>query len=329
VIHPRDHDLVIGTHGRAIYVLDDIRPLRALAENPVLLTAPVHLFDPPPAYLRGVSAVDGYHFAADALFQGEARAPGAILTYSVAQGDDGRVASIEVLDTTGEVIRTLEGPAETGLNRVGWDLRETSPLSDQAGGGRFRPTGLEVLPGTYEIRVGVAGVESSNRLEVLPDPRVDIPLTERIQKRNAVQEGLALLRTLQDLQEGLQTLTDGLDRVGALLEERRDQEAQGLRVLADSVRAEAVRIEEALAQVNRNSRSIFSLAATRDAPTESDRITLAQTGDRLDRVASRFNAFLAGRVGEFRRAVEGAGIGAFPELRPIPRRPGGSGGPGG
>lgn len=327
VIHPRDHDLVIGTHGRAIYVLDDIRPLRALAETPGLMAIPVHVYDPPPAYLRGVSAVDGYHFAADAIFRGETRTPGAVLTYSVAQGSDGGVASIEVLDASGEVIRTLEGPTGTGLNRVVWDLRETSPFRGQAGGGRFRPTGLEVLPGTYEIRVRVAGSESSNRLEVLPDPRVDIPLAERIQKRNAVQEGLTLLRTLQDLRDGLQSVADGLDRVETLLEERRDQEAQGIRALADSIRAEAVRIDESLAQVNRNSRTISSMAATRDAPTESERITLARTGEGLDRVASRFNAFLAGRVGEFRRAVEGAGIGAFPELRSIPRRTGGSSGP--
>jgi hypothetical protein len=323
VIHPRDYDLVIGTHGRAIYVLDDIRPLRALAETPGLLAAPVYLFDPPPAYLRGTSAVDGYHFAGDAMFQGETRAPGAMLTYSVSQGDDGRVANIEVLDASGEVIRTLEGPTETGLNRVIWDLRETSTSSGERRGGRFRPTGLEVLPGTYEIRVRVGEAESSNRLEVLPDPRVEISLADRIQKRNAVREGLGLARTLQDLRERLQSLTDGLDRVEEFLEGRQDPEAQGVRAQADSLRGETVRINEGVAEVNRSSRVIFSMASTRDAPTEAERITLARTGERLDRIVSRFNAFLGGQVGEFRRALEAARIGAFPDLRPIPRGPGG------
>jgi len=323
VIHPRDHDLVIGTHGRAIYVLDDIRPLRALAENPGLLTTPVHLYDPPPAYLRGESAVDGYHFAADAIFRGETRAPGAILTYSVGPGGDGRTATIDILDSSGEVVRSLDGPAETGINRVVWDLRETNPFPVQAGGGRFGPTGLEVLPGTFEIRVRVPGAESSNRLEVLPDPRVDIPLAERILKRNAIQEGMNLLGDLQELRERLQSVTDGLSRVETALRERQDEEARQLRALADSIRAEVGRIEETLSQVSRKSRSIRSIASTRDAPTESDRIHLSQTGESLDGVLSRFNAFLSGQIGEFRRAVEGAGIGAFPDLRPIPRRPGG------
>ena len=351
VIHPRDHDLVIGTHGRAIYVLDDIRPLRALAETPGLLTTPVHLYDPPPAYLRGTSAVDGYHFAADAMFQGETRAPGAMLTYSVSesvsQGDGGavgdgavgggavgggvmggrgvggdRVADIEVSDASGKVIRTLEGPAETGLNRVIWDLRETSTSSGEGRGGRFRPTGLEVLPGTYEIRVRVGGAESSNRLEVLPDPRVEISLADRIQKRNAVREGLGLARTLQDLRERLQSLTGGLERVEELLGNRQDAEAQGVRARADSLRGEMVRLDEAVTEVSRNSRTIFSMASTRDVPTEAERITLARTGESLDRVVARFNAFLGGQVGEFRRALEAARIGAFPDLRPIQRGPG-------
>ncbi|MCJ7629316.1 MAG: hypothetical protein MUO50_13135, partial [Longimicrobiales bacterium] len=324
VIHPRDHDLVIGTHGRAIYVLDDIRPLRALAETPGLLMTPVHVFDPPPAYLRGVSAVDGYHFAADAIFRGETRAPGALLTYSVGQGSDELTAKVEIVDLSGEVIRTLEGPAKTGLNRIVWDLKETSLFSEQPEGGRPGPSGLEVLPGFYEIRVQVAGAESRSRLEVLPDPRVEIPLAERILKRDAVREGLILTRALQDVRERLQTVTEGLDAVESLVEGRLDEEALGLRARIDSLRAEAGRIDGALAEANRDSRSILSMASTRDAPTESDRINLARAGEGLDRVLARLNAFLTGQIGDFRRAVDAAGVGPFPDARPIPRRSRGS-----
>jgi hypothetical protein len=323
VIHPRDYDLVIGTHGRGIYVLDDIRPLRALAETPGLLATPVHLFDPPVAYLRGVSNVDGYHFAADGLFQGQTRTPGAMLTYSVAGVGEGRTVSIEILEPSGEVIRTMEGPAAAGLNRVVWDLRETSLFGGPEEGGRNNPEGLEVLPGTYGIRVRAGGAESSNQLEVLPDPRVEIPLEERIQKRNALQQALAITRALQDVEERLQAVGDGLDAVGPLLEGRSDQIAVGIRTMADSLRAEAGRIDGALLQVSRDRRSLLAMASTREAPTESERINLARAGDGLDRVLARINAFLTGPVGGFRRTVEGVGIGSFPEVRPIPRRPGG------
>ncbi len=161
VIHPRDHDLVIGTHGRAIYVLDDIRPLRALAETPGLLTTPG-------SPLRSASCLPEGGFRRGRIpLRGRRHVPrGDPNSRSHAHVHRGagerRVdgASIEILDASGEVIRTLEGPAETGFNRIVWDLRETSLLGEQAGGGRPGPTGLEVLPGTYEIRVRVAGAES-------------------------------------------------------------------------------------------------------------------------------------------------------------------------
>jgi len=61
------------------------------------------------------------------------------------------------------------------------------------------------------------------------------------------------------------------------------------------------------------------MSSTRDAPTEAERITLAQAGEGLDRVVSRYNAFLAGQVNQFLDALEAAGIGVFPDLRPVQR----------
>ncbi|MFC1791878.1 hypothetical protein ACFL0I_05405, partial [Gemmatimonadota bacterium] len=154
VIHPRDHDLVIGTHGRAIYILDDIRPLRALAETPELAASPLHLFQPPEAYLRSVSAVDGYHFAADAIFQGETRPLGALLTYWVAEGRESDSVTVEVVSAQGDLLRSFSGPAAAGMNRVAWDLRENTPAGGEgAGSGRYRVRAPEVLPGRYLVRV--------------------------------------------------------------------------------------------------------------------------------------------------------------------------------
>jgi hypothetical protein len=325
VIHPRDHDLVVGTHGRAIYILDDIRPLRTLAEDPSLWEASVHLFDPPAACLRSVSAVDGYHFAADAMFRGETRAPGAMLTYSVAAGGDGREATIEVLDPSGQVIRSMAGPADPGLNRVIWNLREENPIERQAGTGRSGPEGLEVLPGTYEVRVRVGGNEASNRLAVLPDPRVEISLQDRTAKRNAVREGMSILATLQEMQNRIDSLDLGLSQVRGRLGNRQDQEAGRIRAMVDSTGTELGAIRDAVSEAGGNRRALSSIGSTREAPTESDRILLLQTGEALDRAISRLNAFLSGRVGDLRRALEGLGMGSFPELRPVLRGSGISG----
>jgi hypothetical protein len=323
VIHPRDHDLVIGTHGRAIFILDDIRPLRALAQDPGLLSAPLHLFDPPPAYLRSVSAVDGYHFAADAMFQGETREPGALLTYYLAQGGEEAEATIQILDWEGTVIRTIEGPARAGLNRMSWDLREEAPAAAGVGGGRFRAAGIEVLPGRYQVRVEAGGAESTNEVEVLSDPRVEIPLAVRIQKQEALRRGLALNRSLQDVEQGFQALEEGMDRTVELLGRRSDEGAENLRALAQGLRERMGEVSRGLQGLNEDRSAVLSMGSSREAPTEAERIGLARMEEGAERVVRSFNALLAGPVADFRRAVQAADLHPFPDINliQIGRRP--------
>lgn len=79
-IHPREHDLIIGTFGRAAWILDDIRPLRAMAANPAVMEEEVAMFDSPDAYLAAYKSYDGFHFPADGMYLGENRQGGAMLT---------------------------------------------------------------------------------------------------------------------------------------------------------------------------------------------------------------------------------------------------------
>ncbi len=83
VIQPREHDLVIGTFGRAAWVLDDIRPLRAMAKNKQMLSADLELFSPPIAYQATYQQPTGSRFGADATYHGENRSYGAELSYFV------------------------------------------------------------------------------------------------------------------------------------------------------------------------------------------------------------------------------------------------------
>ncbi|MEM6377935.1 MAG: hypothetical protein AAF705_06965, partial [Bacteroidota bacterium] len=79
-IHPREHDLIIGTFGRAAWILDDIRPLRALAADQKTMEKTVALFDAPDAYLASYKSYDGFHFPADGLYVGQNRRGGAMMT---------------------------------------------------------------------------------------------------------------------------------------------------------------------------------------------------------------------------------------------------------
>jgi photosystem II stability/assembly factor-like uncharacterized protein len=86
VIHPREHDLVIGTFGRAAWVLDDIRPLRALASDRSILSKDAALFTPPVAYQAAYQQPTGSRFGGDALYQGENKKSGAMITYFLKEG---------------------------------------------------------------------------------------------------------------------------------------------------------------------------------------------------------------------------------------------------
>jgi hypothetical protein len=87
VIHPREHDLVIGTFGRAAWVLDDIRPLRAMAANAAVKTAKVTLFDPPVGYQAAYQQPTGSRFGGDALYNGENKGFGAPIRYFINPAD--------------------------------------------------------------------------------------------------------------------------------------------------------------------------------------------------------------------------------------------------
>ena len=92
VIHPREQDLVIGTFGRAFWVLDDIRPLRGIAGNRSVFERDISLFPAPVAYLAAYQQPSGSRFGADAIFNGENRKQGAMITYYLREGKKEREA---------------------------------------------------------------------------------------------------------------------------------------------------------------------------------------------------------------------------------------------
>lgn len=211
VIHPEEHDLVIGTFGRAIWVLDDIRPLREIAKNGAgTLTKTFNLYDPPVAYISSYQQPKGSRFGGDALYNGENRPYGAMLTYSInkpekkkeeakeddskkkkkkkgeepkeeASKDEKKVAYdsiiVEVFNGD-ELIRTLKSkaPKENGIHRTFWymDEKGTDRMSRRDRRGNREPGGVSVLPGTYKVRFTYGNQKDSTDVEVRYDPRMNV-----------------------------------------------------------------------------------------------------------------------------------------------------------
>lgn len=191
-VQPRELDLVIATFGRAVWVLDDIRPLRALASSGKrLLDSELAVFDAPDAYIASTKNLPGYYFYGDAMFRGENREQGAIITFFTA-ADSGKV-NAEIRDEAGNVVKTMDLSATKGFNRFIWRF-DRNPLpqleypaaTEQQQDPRaryFRGFGGTVIPGSYTVALARGKENAETKVRVNPDPRMALPDTEAL-KRN-------------------------------------------------------------------------------------------------------------------------------------------------
>jgi photosystem II stability/assembly factor-like uncharacterized protein len=163
LIHPRDRDLIAGTHGRSILVLDDIAALEQATA--AVRAVPYHLFQPRPArafYYLPYGGIwgDGFFTAKNPPF-------GAVIQYWVKEYSPDDV-SIEIADAKGRTVRKLKGPASPGFNRVVWDLEPEK-------GERLRERGWgtqpELVPaGEYTVTMKVKGQEDQKVKLVVTAP---------------------------------------------------------------------------------------------------------------------------------------------------------------
>ncbi len=328
MVHPRDHDLVIGTHGRAAFILDDIRPLRELARNPEVPEATLHLFSPPPALQVEIAERIGYRSTGHAMFFGENRPRGALLSFWAGPSFSASSVRVEVTNTEGEVIRSLREPATKGLNRITWDLRMDFP---DPGEGFFSPSGPMALPGEYTVGISAVGAFSETTLTVSPDPRVEIPMAERQAKLDALERagwqwGLSM--------EARDRLEDALDGVRHLLGQLSEEDSPELRDTGASLEETLQGAMERLFSgpscqgicggdpvAGPVRQALSRLESSPRGPSATDRLAMDRAEEALRTVVDEVNGLMAEEVAEFRRMLLEAGHTPFPVKEPLRIRP--------
>jgi photosystem II stability/assembly factor-like uncharacterized protein len=151
LVHPRDQDAVLATHGRGFYVLDDITALQQLSDD--VLAKPEYLFRPRPAILWDEDKLT-WHGGGDEMFRAK-NPPDAILSYYLKSQASGTV-KLQIVDGNGTVVKELDGSREPGIHRVTWDLHRTEQE--------------RVAAGIYSVRLNVNGRTVATSLEVQVDP---------------------------------------------------------------------------------------------------------------------------------------------------------------
>jgi photosystem II stability/assembly factor-like uncharacterized protein len=166
-VQPRESDLVLATHGRGIWIIDDISSLRALtpdlmANNAVLLDS---------TSIQYLNSNGGWP-EGDATFAGPSRTTDAFITYYQKGRHIFGDMKIEILGPDGKVVDTIAGSKHRGLNRATWSMRLKPPTVPPAASAAFgAATGPRVLPGTYTVKMTKGDSVYTSKLKLALDPR--------------------------------------------------------------------------------------------------------------------------------------------------------------
>ena len=170
VVHPRDHDLVLATHGRGFFVAD-VSPFAEL--NKEILSKQAHLFPVEDGYqwLRVNNSAE----SGDGHFFGPNEDRGIAIWYYLGKTiDDDDVVQLRIENEAGDVVSEMElSKDQLGLQSALWNLRDESNADESANDNRRRRHGRQALPDTYTAVLKVNDKEMRQKFEVLYDPFVD------------------------------------------------------------------------------------------------------------------------------------------------------------
>ena len=177
VVHPRDGDLVLATHGRSVMIADDITPLQQFTAE--VEAEDVFLFEPRDAVSWRQDVRRSRSVTGDKVLRGDNAPQGTAFHYYLADEASDDVTLTVTAVATGEVFRDLEGTGERGINRVHWNLRG-NPRTPQGGGGGFGGfggggggRGPMAAPGLYRVTLSVGGSTMESTVTVLEDVWLD------------------------------------------------------------------------------------------------------------------------------------------------------------
>ncbi len=174
-IQPRDNDLVLATHGRGIWIVDDISAYRAL--TPDVLTKEATLV--PGRTIQYLETSGGWP-EGDESFSGRSKQTDAQITYYQKSRHIFGDLKIEIVDQNGKVVDTIPGSKHRGLNRANWSMRVKGPAVPPAATALFEAAqGPRVLPGTYTIKMTKGDNVYTEQMNIVLDPRVKFTVEDR------------------------------------------------------------------------------------------------------------------------------------------------------
>ena len=237
-IHPRERDLVVGTHGRAAWIIDDIRCLEAMTLEG--MPSDMMLFPVKTATMYSLKSTGDED--SNIAFAGENPPYGALVTYYLNNkpGATDKL-TLAVFDAQGKEVRILKTIPEKGINRLAWDLRdnpfdaEKSEEEEDDDDYYYRRGGEGpwTLPGKYKIVLDLNGRKAEQEFEVKPDPKQSYSMEERTLARDFARSVSALNGKGTKYIKTINALWTQLEQINKDLQAQKNADPQ----LAEAVKA--------------------------------------------------------------------------------------------
>jgi hypothetical protein len=257
VFQPQTKDLLVATHGRSLFILDDASFLSELAKP----DAADHLFPVPPAIRHAVRPT---RFAfGDKNFIGANPVYGAVLTFvSTSAPVDG---NLEILSHDGQVIRNVPVNVHAGVNRIVWDLRY----------GAEKGRGAQVTPGAYSVRLHVGSATFDQPVKVVLDPAMQLPAED-------LQAQFNMLQKITEMQSALSATEKKL---------RGSNDEAAKKLLSQLRRPARAGRSESGPRLGDNLDALFNMVDGADAaPTEAQSRYFAELSTQFDDLMKQTNA---------------------------------------
>lgn len=329
-------ELVVATHGRSFWILDDLTPIRQLAAG--ISSEPVTLFTPRDTYrLRtyggfggAVQGVTNYGHAGTSgtmyevtpdgekiLLTAGANPPeGVVVSYYLKSGSEENL-TLTFLSEGGETIRSFSGeevPSIAGVNAFTWNMRYPGVDGPKAPdlGVWDRTDGPLATPGRYTVRLSANGVEQSQSFELLLDPRVETPATDLAAQRDFLLDVEAALDRTNRTIDAVDSLRDQLIPWKSRFSDQEqiatiETELNALRGLLIDVNIRGSQLWPS--GLHEKFNALLDSADGADyAPPQQARDVFAELTSQLNAIANRLDLLSAGAIAELNTAIEQAGL---------------------
>lgn len=316
-LHPQTNDLILGTHGRGVIIIDDISTLRQLSDS--VMTEKLHFFDTPVFEMNEESTFGGT--STEVQFVGPNPSTGAKIAYYLPKRHTFGKMTMKVYDQQGNLVADLAPGKKKGINMVEWHFNSIAPKI--ASGKTFAQGGMvapRVQAGTYRV------VITKGKEEFMTDIKVDYPKNSvfTLAERNFQHQTTMMLYKMN---EDLAYIVYQLDAYSDHAKEVASKDAK-LKKQADKLVAELEAMKSHLVvttgdnyvgrgenQLREDLGEIYgTIAGYYGAPTSTQMENVALMETRLDKAKKDFEAVMNGSIKSYNAKLEKSGI-ALPTIQ--------------